>query len=215
MRPRFRNDFFSRAKKRGYTLSNPHYCLPLFLLFHSSSPPLPSPLLSSPLLSQRDGLQQPALHPDFQAFPHLHPKQSRPQQQAEGTLTSIPSPHLVSLFPFFFCLSPDESWCDFCSSVSAGSLLALISGWRRFSGRIDVDSPPAACLLLWPETQKFYTSAAFHLHSQCHLLFRRNHSLSLFFFLFFFFEGLSHQGYDTICCLRKTQTFFFFFERIK
>lgn len=37
-----------------------------------------------------------------------------------------------------------------------GSLLALISGWWRFSGRIDVDSPPAApASSFWPETQKF------------------------------------------------------------
>lgn len=59
--------------------------------------------------SQRDGLQQPAVHPDFQAFPHLHPYQSRPQQQAEGTLTSPPllTFHLVAcclfVFYLFFC----------------------------------------------------------------------------------------------------------------
>lgn len=111
MRPQFRtcSPFCFSCK-----LSNPLYFY-LFYFFPLSSSLIPLCLpphslyfcVGSP--SQRDGLQQPAVHPDFQAFPHLHPYQSRPQQQAEGTLTSPPllTFHLVAcclfVFYLFFC----------------------------------------------------------------------------------------------------------------
>lgn len=86
----------SRLSGKPIRHTNPHYCL---LLFPSSLIPPSFPLFCSVgSISQWDRLQQPALHPDFQAFPHLHPYQSRPQQQAEGTLTSLA---LLALFSVF------------------------------------------------------------------------------------------------------------------
>lgn len=163
--------------------------------------------------SQRDGLQQPAVHPDFQAFPHLHPYQSRPQQQAEGTLTSPPllTFHLVAcclfVFYLFFC-SLVWVYKSNCAPLDLRRISTCPYLWMMMILLVNQCRllAPAATLpssfiffSLRSDTQKFYTSAAFHLHSQCHL-FSITHSLSLFF------KGLSQQGYDTICCLRMAQT---------
>lgn len=81
-------------------------------------------------------------------------------------------------------------------------MILLVNQCRLLAPAATLPSSFIIIFSLGSDTQKFYTSAAFHLHSQCHL-FSITHSLSLFFF---FFKGLSQQGYDTICCLRMAQT---------
>lgn len=78
-------------------------------------------------------------------------------------------------------------------------MILLVNQCRLLAPAATLPSSFILFFSLRSDTQKFYTSAAFHLHSQCHL-FSITHSLSLFF------KGLSQQGYDTICCLRMAQT---------
>ncbi len=168
MRPQFRDDFSPEPKKEVQA-SLAHFLIhtTVYLFFSCFPPPLSLPLSLFSLLccvgslSQRDGLQQPALHPDFQAFPHLHPQQSRPQQQAEGTRTSLPL-----LTCHLFCPFASKSSFFFFFDQTVNSHVFLLLCVRRIStcpylwmmmtlsaNRCRLSScslPP-----FWPETQKF------------------------------------------------------------
>lgn len=88
-------------------------------LFLSSLPPS-NPSTHFGLLSQWDRLQQPALHPHFQALPHLHPKQPRPEQQAEGSGAPLP-------FSLSFTLSLSLLWLSLSFDLTLWLTLSLIS----------------------------------------------------------------------------------------
>lgn len=216
MRPQFRtcSPFCFSCK-----LSNPLYFY-LFYFFPLSSSLLPLCLPPHSLLlrwlSQPTGRAPAASCPP--RFPSIPPPPPLPVQ---ASTTSRRYPNLSS--------SPDLSSCCLLSFLCFIYLFFCSLVWVYKSNCAPLDLRRiSTCPYLWmmmillvnqcrllapaatlpssfiffslrSDTQKFYTSAAFHLHSQCHL-FSITHSLSLFF------KGLSQQGYDTICCLRMAQT---------
>lgn len=120
---------------------------PSTLLFTSSFFSLIPPFYPSPLcglsLSQRDGLQQPA----------LHPQQSSPRQQAEGTLSSLPllAPSSLCLFRFLLLAvnlhTPSSCVCRISTCPYLWMMRTLSANRCRLSS--------CSRRPLWPETQKF------------------------------------------------------------
>lgn len=69
-------------------------------------------------------------------------------------------------------------------------MILLVNQCRLLAPAATLPSSFIIIFSLGSDTQKFYTSAAFHLHSQCHL-FSITHSLSLFFF---FLKALANRA---------------------
>lgn len=174
----------------------PHF-LKSFLFFFSSPLVL---LLLCPLyfvssFSQWDGLQQPDVHPHFQALPHLHPHQSRSHQQAEGLLFTN-TKLFLSVCPVIY----------FLTFFFPSRICTCPYPWMMKIPRVNPCRFSSCCSTassLWPNFEVLYQ------HSQCHLpvvpgIETTPHLFWVFFSLFVLF----FQGQDTICCLTKPQTIF-------